>query len=205
MTNYQKINIAFRAAKNIESDVIGLSQEIGKKSDSCFILDGINFYPHITIYASIFSKSNLSNVLEKVGDFVRKINSINFKFKNITSGQGFISLNFDLSDEIESIHREIVELFNPLREKITEDDLKDYNMVFNQEQKKNIINYGYPDAIDLYLPHMTIIRLKDEKMAKDIAKEIKWNNEKFKARSIVCYLMGDNGTCNQIIKEFNLK
>jgi len=201
MTNYQKINIAFRAAKNIESDVISLSQEIGKKSDSCFILDGINFYPHITIYASIFSESNLSNVLERVSFIARKLSNINFQFKGIGSGQGYIGLNFGHSDEIESIHKEIVELFNPLREKITEDDLKDYNMVFNEAQKKN----GYPDAMDLYASHMTIIRLKDEKMAKDIAKEIKWNNEKFKARSIVCYLMGDNGTCNQIIKEFNLK
>jgi hypothetical protein len=29
MANYQKINIAFRATNNIESDVISLSQEIG--------------------------------------------------------------------------------------------------------------------------------------------------------------------------------
>jgi 2'-5' RNA ligase len=77
-------------------------------------------------------------------------------------------------------------------------------MSFNQEQKKSILEYGYPDAIDLYLPHMTIIRLKDEKIAKDIAKEIKWSNEEFKASSIVCYLMGKDGTCKQIIKEFKL-
>jgi 2'-5' RNA ligase len=201
--NYQKINIAFRVSKDIESEVINLSQEIGKSNDSYFVLNGINFYPHITIYSSIFSESNLSDILEIVDNFAQKLNSINLEFDRVESGQGYISLNFISSDKIKKIHEEFVKALNPLRRALTENDLSDYHIVFNEKQKKNIINYGYPDAMDLYSPHMTIIRLKDEKIADERAKEIKWNIKDLKIDNIACFLMGENGTCNQIIKEFN--
>jgi len=201
MANYLKINIAFKAPKEVESEIIKLSQEIGKKNVSYFILDGINFYPHITIYSSVFSESNLSKILEVAGGLIKKMNNVSFKYEGVGSGQGFISLNFNCSNEIKKIHKELVEALNPLREPLTEKDLSDYNMVFNEKQRQNILDYGYPDAMDLYVPHMTIIRLKDAQVADSIAKEIKWSINDFKADNIVCYLMGDNGTCKQIIKD----
>jgi len=204
MINYQKINIAFRAPEDFESKVIKLSQEIGNKNNSYFILDGINYYPHITIYSSIFSESNLSNILEKIEIFVKKLDDVSFKFKGVGVGQGYIGFNFINSNKIKKIHQGIVELLNPLRKNISEDDLKDYNLVFNKKQKKSISEYGYPDAMNLYVPHMTITRLKDEKTIKNITREIKWNVGSFKVGRIACCLMGDNGVCKQIIKEFEL-
>jgi 2'-5' RNA ligase len=203
MVNYLKINIAFRAPKEVESEIIKLSQEIGEKNDSYFILDGINFYPHITIYSSVFSEPNLSKVLEVVGGFVKKVNNISFKYGGAGSGQGFISLNFDCFNEIKEIHKDLVAALNLLREPLTEEDLSDYNMVFSEKQRENILNYGYPDAMDSYVPHMTIIRLKDEQVANNIAKEIKWRIDDFKVDGIACYLMGNNGTCKQLIREFS--
>lgn len=78
-------------------------------------------------------------------------------------------------------------------------------MDFTPEQKENIKKYGYPDAMSLYFPHLTIIRLKDELLAKKISKDINWNISEFIVNKLAIYEMGEHGTCRKLVKEFLLK
>ncbi|MDO8579371.1 MAG: DUF1045 domain-containing protein, partial [bacterium] len=105
---------------------------------------------------------------------------------------------------IQQAHEKIVSVLNPLREGRIRDKYKEYHMEFNSEELENIEKYGYPGAMDLYNPHLTITRLKDENKAKEILSTIEWDISGFTVNKIGVYKMGEHGTCRELIKEFNL-
>ncbi|MFZ3054931.1 MAG: 2'-5' RNA ligase family protein [Minisyncoccales bacterium] len=188
-----RINLAFKLPKEIAKKAIFLSKKIGKNNDSFFVLNGIDAYPHITVYAPIYQESKIDEVFKNVKQ--EEIN-LELNFKGISSSQGFISLNFETSPGIQKFHEKIVKTLNPSREKDISNG-SDYNMDFDEKQKESIDKYGYPDAMKLYSPHLTIIRLKDEKLAKNLAKNIKWDINQFVVNEIELYKMGDNGICKK--------
>ena len=207
MSSFLRLNIAFQPPKNIIEKAVGLSREINKDNEAFFVLDGIQFHPHITIYSPEYPEKNLDKVLEKIAGIARKTEKVNLILKGISSGQGFISVKFDYTPELKEIHEEIVLELNPLRgghirEKYTADD---YKMRLTSEQQENIKEYGYPDSMNLYSPHLTIIRLKDELLAKTISREMKWDISEFTVDKIAIYKMGEHGTCKRLVKEISLR
>ncbi len=203
---FVRLNTAFKLPENIAEKAIGLSREISKNNEAFFVLDGIQFHPHITIYSPEYPEKNLDKVLEKVAEIASNTEKVNLTLKGISSGQGFISVKFDYTQEIKKIHEGIILELNSLREghireKYTTDD---YKMNFTQEQQENIKKYGYPDSMGLYFPHLTIIRLKDEPSAKTISEEIKWDIPEFTVEKVAIYKMGEHGTCRELAKELSL-
>ncbi len=204
---FVRLNTTFKLPENIAEKAIGLSREISKNNEGFFVLDGVQFHPHITIYSPEYPEKNLDKVLEKVAEIASNIEKVNLILKGISSGRGFISVKFDYTQEIKKIHERIVLELDSLREghiqeKYTADN---YKMNFTQEQQENIKKYGYPGSMDLYFPHLTIIRLKDESLAKTISKETKWDILEFTVEKIAIYKMGEHGTCRELVKKFNLK
>jgi len=89
-----------------------------------------------------------------------------------------------------------------VREKYTQNN--SYQMNFTNEQLSNIRKYGYPDAMSLYHPHLTLIRLKDEDIALEISETLKWNFIDIKVKEIAIFRMGEHGTCTEIVETFPL-
>ena len=112
-------------------------------------------------------------------------------------------------DFIKSLHEETVRKLNPFRAGHIREKYRpgsDYHLDFSKEQLKNIAEYGYPDAMSLYKPHITIIRLKDNSLAETIAKTISWGEPThFIVDKLATYTMGESGTCKDLVKEFTLK
>ena len=202
---FVRLNTVFIPPEEVSEKAIELSKVIGNQADTYFILDGINFYPHITIYPPEYPEENISKVLEVVEKTSGSLNSLKFKFKNIDSGQGYLGVAFEHSEEIQQTHEKIVSALNPLREGRVRDKYVEYYMEFNSGQLQNIEKYGYPGAMDLYNPHLTITRLKDENEAKEILSTIKWDILEFMVNKIGVYKMGEHGTCRELVKEFNLR
>ena len=204
---FVRLNITFKLPENIAEKAIGLSREISKNNEAFFVLDNVQFHPHITIYSPEYPEKNLGKALEKVAEIASNTEKVNLTLKGIISGQGFIGVKFNYTQEIKKIHERIVLELNSLREgyireKYTVDD---YKMNFTQEQQENIKKYGYPDSMGLYLPHLTIIRLKDEQLAKAVLEEIRWDILEFTIEKVAIYEMGEHGTCRELVKKFNLK
>ncbi len=207
-SRYLRLNVVFKPPKEIFDKAIFLSQEIGKNNEVFFILDGIQFHPHMTIYSPEYPESNLNKILEIVEEIRKNTSPVNFQFKKVSGGQGFISVEFNHSSRISSLHKEIVKKLNALREghiRSKYQEGSDYHMIFSSEQKENIKKYGYPDSMNLYFPHLTITRLKDESLVEEESKKVKWDVHQFIANKLAVYKMGDHGTCKELIKEFNLK
>ena len=203
--DFIRLNTAFIPPKEISEKAIELSKAISSSAEAYFVLDGINFYPHITIYPPEYPEGSITEVLEAVEKTSGSLNSLKFKFKNIDSGQGYLGVAFEHSEEIQQTHEKIVSALNPLREGRVRDKYVEYYMEFNSGQLQNIEKYGYPGAMDLYNPHLTITRLKDENKAKEILSTIKWDIPEFTINKIGVYKMGEHGTCRELVKEFNLR
>jgi len=205
--DFIRLNIALKPPFDVEKKAIALSQKVSNSHKVFFILDGKTVYPHITLYSPEYPKKNLKKILTGVKELSKKIKSVNLTYQQPVAKQGFINITFNLSPEIKELHEKIVAKFNPLRagHYKKEYDAPDYRMELSPEKIANIARYGYPAAMNLYQPHLTIIRLEDEKEAKTVAKNLGWDIPQFMADSITVYKMGEHGTCIEPILEVRLK
>ena len=207
-TSFIRLNTALKLPDDVEREVIKLSREIGQNNDSFFILDGVQFYPHITIYSPEYPESNFNKALKIVEGIANQTKKIELNFLSLESHDGYIGICFETSPEIKNLHKEVVGKLNLLREGSVRKKYKqgsDYHMDFSRQQLKNIARYGYPDAMNLYHPHLTIIRLRDDFLAKVITKNLNWKKPQIVIDKLAVYTMGEHGTCRKLVKEFSLK
>jgi len=202
-----RLNTALKLPDKVVEEAIALSCKIAKDNKAVFVLDGVQFHPHITVYSPEYPEKNLDNVLENTEEIAKNTEKVKLIFERIDVGQGFIIVDFVSSPEIKRLHERIVKILNPLRENHLKGkyEAPDYRMKLSQEKKENIAKYGYPNAMTLYHPHLSIIRLKEEFSAEKVVETIKWNAVEFIVDKLAVYTMGENGTCNKLVREFALR
>ena len=191
----------------MERESIALSQEIGQSNHSLFVLDGVDFYPHITVYSLGIPTINQKRLLKIVESIAKETRKIRVTFKEIrSSSRGYIGIYFNVSLSIQRLHRKLLKRLNPLREGhiIKEYQNPESLSYFSQERLESIKKYGYPDARKLYKPHLTITCLKSKDLAEGIATPLKWQIKQFTIDKIAIFKMGEYGTCRSLVKEFNL-
>jgi 2'-5' RNA ligase len=202
---FVRINIAFKPPSEAAWKAEGLSQEISRKEEAFFVLDGSHFHPHITIYPSEYPANIVDRIVEKMEILAKDFSPLEFVFKKAENHHGYISMAANYSPELRSFHEAIVETINPLRgEHLREKYIQASKTEISDAKKQNIRQYGYPDLMDLYNPHLTITRLKDEKMGEQVAKDIRWPIKRFELDTVGIYELGENGTCIRLIREFKL-
>lgn len=203
-----RLNTVFKVPTQVAQKAINLSQEIAQTHKTFFVLDGINFHPHITIYPPEYPESNIDQVLNIVKEVARNSKKIKFTFKTIDNFQGSIGVCFKLSPEIQSLHEKLVKKLNPLREGHLREKYQVgsvYRKTLSSEELANIDQYGYHGVMHLYNPHLTVIRLEDESFAETISNYLRWNITEFIVDKLAIYTSGVSGTVKKFIKEFNLK
>ena len=202
------LNTALKVPDSVAERAIELSREVARDNKPKFVLDGVEFHPHITVYSPEYPESRTEDVLRGVEEIAGDTNQIKLRYKEQASERGFIGIRFELTRELQSLHEALIHEINPLRvghlgEVYIKTD-SDYDMKFSAEQQKEIEEYGHPAVMDSYDPHVTIIRLEDKEDAEDIAGSLKWDIEESVVQKLAVYTMGDNGTCRELVKEFDL-
>ena len=204
-----RLNTALKPPPDVAGAVTALSKKIAETHDAYFTLDAERFFPHLTIYSPEYPKAEQAKILSNVEMVAGKTPKLTLKYVGTTSEQGYIGLRMELTDEIRSLHGALVEMLNPFRgERLRaayREDAADYKMRFSKEQKENIKQYGYPGAMSLYNPHMSVIRLKDEAEAMEVAEKLSWSIELFKFERLAVYAMGEHGTCTKELASFELQ
>jgi 2'-5' RNA ligase len=201
-----KINIAIKPPEKVAEKVMAANSETGNKYKVDFALDGINYYPHLTLYHVECPEKNLENIFQTLEKLLPKLGRIKLAFREVGREQISVSVYFSLSQEIRDFHEKIIEKINPLRDGRIRDKYRELGQVSNltSEQKENILKYGHPELMNLYKPHITIARLEDEVTAEKAVNEIKWEASEFIVDKISVFRSGKHGTCVEIIKEFSL-
>ncbi len=205
---YLKFGLSFQVPLLISDMVVALSQELALKYNAKFALDAKNIFPHITIYPPSYPAKNLDKLIASVESFVKNTNTVEMKYYKIESKKGYVMVYFELSPDIKKLHKNIVEILNPLREGYINPRYGEpeyLKRLINQEIEM-VQQYGYPYVMDCYYhPHLSLLRLEDIVEAKVVANNLNWGIEKFKVNKLVLHRIGDNGAAIEVVKEFNLK
>ncbi|HUW21283.1 MAG TPA: DUF1045 domain-containing protein [Candidatus Bathyarchaeia archaeon] len=206
MIKYIRLNIAFLPDQKTIDYSISLSQKLGRKELTYFTLDGLNYHPHVTIYSPEYPKTNLIKIigfLKKITGNSKKVIS---KFTEVRSNDGYIWFELKKTTPVEKIHRETVEKMNPLRENHLRDKYQDKRYInsLDRKQSENIRNFGYPDVLNLYHPHLTITRFSDPEKATTLKKNIKFSRKIICFDRIGVFRTGEYGTCKELLYSFQL-
>ena len=170
------------------------------------MLDGKNYFPHISIYPPEFPEQGLDKIISEVIKISKSVKPFKLTFKDILYEEGFLGINFKNDKKVKELHLMVLESINPLREDLMRDKYKDKKFLGKQTKiaKGYIIKYGYPRVLDLYIPHLTLIRFDSLKSSDEVISKIKWDKNEIEVSKLGIFEMGDNGTCIKLIKEIFL-
>lgn len=204
---YVRINVAVKPPKDISDKAIKISKSLSEKSKAYFVLDGKNYYPHLTIYSPEFPKKSLDKILDQIEAITSGTKTFGCRLLDLHTHDGYIDVEAELSSQFKKLHETIIEKLNPLREGHLREKytVEENLMKLKLAQRENIQAYGYPDAMELYRPHLTLIRLEDPDEAKKLTKEIGWDIYELIVDTIAAFTMSSHGTCTGVIKEFKLQ
>ena len=203
---YTRVDIALQPTKAAQEYAIRLSKEISQKTDTYFTLDNKNFYPHATLYATEYPDKNIEKILRITQEIASETKTFIITLESLKSHQGYIDFQLVKTEECMDLHEKIVTQLNPFRENHLRDKYtqREELVKYTQEQQKYIKKYGYAEVFTTFRPHITLSRTKDEKIADEIIKQLKFIHLQFSFTTIAAYTMGDHGTCTGIIEEFHL-
>lgn len=203
MSDIEKLNLVILPDKKSNKISIDLSKKLSEKFKTFFILDGVELYPHISLYHVLFPIKNHGKIVEKIKSLAENTKPFNISLNRVTFENFSKVLHWkcELTPELASLHKRLIEDINPLREGVYENYLKDCT----EEEKKNIEKYGYIHALELYDPHITITRFDDREEIKSVLTQLPPSIERmFDVSKIHLGKLGDHGTVTEILEEFPL-
>lgn len=197
----KSFNIVIYPSKDIIIRAIKTSKSFKRKGSS-FVLDGKNYFPHITIYMTEFPSKNTRAIKELLKQF-----SLGIKPFQITASgyrqnkDGYIDVNYKKTKSINELQKKVVTLLNPFREGLLRLKDKERLKEFSKSQQKNIKLYGYRSVGTEFYPHLTFTKLKQ--YSKLTLSDMKKDNFSFKVGKIGLFYLGEYGTCRKLIKIFD--
>ena len=206
---YKRLNIILIVDNKPRKKALNLASSVGMGDEQVFHIDDKKYFAHITIYSPEFSEKNIPKIIEMVEKISGGISKFDLPAVGLSAEDKSVIIDFEKTDKVVKIHETVVSALNQFRNgKIQE---KYFSRIkegkYSKEQVEMIQKYGYPNVLKLYRPHLTLGRLTSQEIAEKVARNLSGDNELKAAKIIKIGIseMGSNGTCTDIIKEFNLK
>lgn len=198
------MNVVFQVPQDIAREAIRLSQSIGSQTRALLVLDSIEYHPHITIYSPEYPQQNIDQLLHEVNAIAGKSLPFALRLDTMVTEYGYVAVQVQGSPDVSHIHAEAVKKLNPLREgHMRKEDQQGLEQC-SPAQRINITQYGSPNVMGLYRPHLTLSRLANSQDAEKAMSGVIWCMKEFTVTSLAAYEMGDHGSCRTLIKDFPL-
>jgi hypothetical protein len=209
MKNYIPLNVALVFDDKTSSELIKISKEISHRTGSIFTL-GSRSCPHMTLYMGEYPEENVLLLLREIGGISKDKGVFNLIYKDLALDlTNYLWVVFQDDSYIRSIHKEVVYRVNPLRDgkvrsKYEKSEIKNR---LTKDQLSLIKKYGTYQVLDYYHPHLTITKFHTKTRFKDNKRDygLPLKKLKYRVEAIVVCVIGNNGTCKEIIKRFQLK
>ena len=201
-----RLNVVLQPPPEVVRYAIKLSKELATRGEPYFVLDGATLHPHVTLYQGVYPTHNISSVPNAVRQVAGMFKPLMCTAEKIDCLWGFITVKFPLAPELKQLHEQLVQRLNPMREghifaKYLEPE---YQTRFNPAQRESVRQYGYPGALHLFNPHLSLIRFKDETLAAEVSRNLKCELKPFTVSELAVYEMGEHGTCTKLVEKFKL-
>ncbi len=156
----KSFNVAIYPSLRISKKAINISKKL-KKKGGLFVLDGRNYFPHITLYMTEFPLKNVPKIRKLLREIAGKtkpfrLNSLKYQ----QSRDGYIEVAYRKSKPIREFQKKIIALLNPLREGLLLPKDKAQINKLSRIRQHNIKRYGYRSVGAEFPPHLTFTKLE---------------------------------------------
>ena len=198
----QSFNIVIYPSADVSQEAVTVSKKL-EKNGGLFVLNGKNYFPHITIYMTEFPVKNIPKIRKTLREFAAKTKPFHVtSLKYRQSKEGYIDVEYRKSKEMKNLQKKIVSLLNPWREGLLRPKDRARMSEVSKTQQRNIMRYGYRCVGAEFFPHLTFTKLK--KFDKSALVKIEKLNFSFEIERIGLFYLGDYGTCRKLIEVFDL-
>jgi 2'-5' RNA ligase len=198
----KSFNIVIYPPTDIAAKAIKISKTFKKKGSS-FVLDGKNYFPHITIYMTEFPLKNIPVIKKLLKEFVLGLKSFQITASGYRQNKdGYIDVSYKKTKSIKELQKKLITLLNPLREGRLRSKDKEKMKEYRRSHQKKIKLYGYRSVGAEFYPHLTFTKL--EQFNESALPKIKEGSFSFKVNKIGLFYLGEYGTCRKLIKIFDL-
>ncbi len=176
-------------------------------SESLFVLDGIGFHPHLSLYMVWLEESDLPEAIKRLGAISAQTSGVPLVASHYYHEYGFIGVEYGRSAEVSDLQKTVLDSVSPIRDRVSEggEDISTLTGVASENFRK----YGYVTIGELFRPHITFTRLKSERTEDEIAplmNTLPKDSASFDGlfSKIGLFELGENGTCIRKVAEFNI-
>ena len=198
----KSFNVVIYPPTGISKKAISISKKL-KKKGGLFVLDGINYFPHITVYMTEFPLKNVAKIRKLLKQFAAKTKPFEIRsLKYRHNKDGSMDVIYQRSRNVDGLQKKIIKLLNPLREGLVREKEKGRVSKMTKDEQKNLKLYGYRSVGAEFFPHLTFTKL--EKLDKSALVNISKLNFSFEVGKIGFFYLGDYGTCRKLVETFDL-
>ena len=184
----------------LADNAVAASQTL-QQFDSLFVLKDGEYFPHASLYMLQLKVEDLPEVEEVLAAIANVTMALELQACRYDHATGFIDAEYEKAPALVHLQRDVIKALNPIRDGMRK---KDIERMQNAQglALENFQAYGYKYVGELFRPHMTLTRLKeDNPKALEVLHQFSTFNGVFTRLGL--FEMGDNGTCVREIKTFD--
>lgn len=201
--NSTLINVCVIPDERVSNECVDISQSF-KSEDTLFVLDGNNFFAHMTAFMARFPDDSIDNVVNGVESALKLVSSFRCEHTGyfMTAGR-YLEASYRKSDDFMNLHEEIINNVADLRINPGNPHEEGYFTPYTAEQQQNARETGYDLARSLYRPHVTLTRYREGGVP-SVFPAIAAADLSFNLGKVCVYKADDNGAVYELIKEFQV-
>ncbi len=187
--------------KDLVERAISTSEDL-KNRGVHFTLGYTQHFPHLSLYMLQLDDSDLEKVCELLETIANKTKAITVTAKEYHYENDYLDVEYEKPENLTRLQENIIQVLNPVRDGLRENDK--IRLVHTiGEERENILTYGYRSVGNLFAPHLTFTRFKEnqEQVISTLPSKELFDGEFV---SLGIFEMGDNGTCSKELKTWNL-
>jgi 2'-5' RNA ligase len=208
MNEILTVNFFLRVSPEWENIFIKASLDIRTQFPLEYYVDGINFYPHISLFSSNIPRDNLEQFVEIASGIANSIKPFSISTTDLfCSKSGVVMLDIATNQDIVDLHKEALEQLNPVRESIVNEKYQneEFLRTLSEQDKEYVQKFGNVWVLENYKPHITFARLKNaedfEKVKDYIGETLSRKNIPIGSVNVANEIFGKNGKSDIIFKK----
>lgn len=165
---------------------------------------GSGLFPHATIFMARFPESAIADVEAAFRQLANQLTPVHLKHSGyyLTDGD-YVEVSYQRTSELLDFQDTIIEALKDYRATPGEPERESYYGPYNDAQRKNVEVTGYDLAYDLYRPHITLTRYK-ENMVPEEFPPFPATKLSFTLPKIALYKADENGAIYEELASIDL-
>lgn len=199
------LNVSLLPSVEVIQRVIGLSAELETIGE--FILDHATRLPHLTLYMARLERARVDKAVEAVETLLDSTSPLELTCTGalVTDGQ-YVELSYVRTSELVDLQHAVVDRMVPMRY-VPEDYASYYETYFgpySDEQRENVRTSGYDLMGDLFRPHITLTRLRQNAVASQTLEALRPEAFSCRCDTVAILEADDLGAGRQLLQQHEL-